>query len=120
MNSVNSRKTSLQTRNVLKSIEHLHHYDDFYDFCEYCDDFYEYYDDFYDYYDYYEYYDDFYDYCVIFIITMMILIEYLHNQKKKIFCVCMYEMFTIDKGAYKSNDIETIYYYNKEKNMLEL
>ena len=35
LNSVNKKKTSLQTRNLLKIIEYLHHY---YDFYEYCDD----------------------------------------------------------------------------------
>ena len=29
-------------------------------------------------------------------------------------------MFNIDKETYKNNDIEAIYYYNKEKNRLEL
>ena len=29
-------------------------------------------------------------------------------------------MFNIDKEPYKNNDLEAIYYYNKEKNMLEL
>ena len=32
----------------------------------------------------------------------------------------MYKIFNIDKETYKSNDIRTIYYYNKEKNKLEL
>ena len=32
LNSVNSRTASLWTCNLLKSIEHLHHYDDFYDY----------------------------------------------------------------------------------------
>ena len=39
LNSVNSRTTSLQTCNFLKSIEDLHRYDDYYDFYEYYDDF---------------------------------------------------------------------------------
>ena len=73
LNSVNSRTTSLWTCNLLKSIEHLHHYDDFYD---YYDDFYEYYDNF------YEYFDDFF------------LIKHSHHQKKKFLCVCIYKMLT--------------------------
>ena len=43
-NSVNSRTTSLCTCNLLKIIDILHHYDDYYEYCKYCDDFYEYYD----------------------------------------------------------------------------
>ena len=32
----------------------------------------------------------------------------------------MYKMINIDKKTYENNNIEAIYYYKKEKNMLEL
>ena len=62
---------------MLKIIEHLHHYDDFYDFYEYCDDFYEYYDDFF-------------------------LIEHLHHQKTFISFFCIYKMYLISSEGYKN------------------
>ena len=34
--------------------------------------------------------------------------------------MCMYKMINIDKKTYENNNIEAIYYYNKEKNMLKL
>ena len=39
---------------------------------------------------------------------MMVLIEYLHHQKKLFFFLRMYKMFNINKETYKNNGIEAI------------
>ena len=45
---------------------------------------------------------------MIFINTMMVLIEYLHHQKNFFFFLRMYKMFNINKETYKNNGIEAI------------